>query len=367
MTRTRRTTVALLAAILVSAIALPSGQQRSLLTPGGTISVLESYLEPLRQQSGIPGMSAAVLKDGVVVWEKGYGFQNVATRLRATPDTPYLVGDVSETLAAVLLLQCVEQRRMDLDEPFERFGLSAPGRDATLRQLLSHAAPEGARESFAFSPERYALLTPAMEWCAPQPYRKSVAHRILNRLAMRDSVPGTDLQDKDLELPEGLFDEDDLDRYRRVLDRLAVPYKVDGRGRAERSDLAPAGINAAGGLVSTVRDLAKFDAALDPSLESGQILLPETLALAWSSTAGRDGTPTPMGLGWFVQGYRGQRIVWHFGYVQNAYSSLVIKLPERGLTFILLANSDGLSAPFQLQSGDVTKSLFASLFLRLAV
>ena len=367
MQRNTRTTVALLAAILVSAIARPSGQQRSLITPAGTIPVLESYLEALRQQSGIPGMSAAVVKDGVVVWEKGYGFQNVTTRVRATPDTPYLVGDLSETLAAVLLLQCVEQRRMDLDEPFEHFGLSAPSPDATLRQLLSHAAPADAKESFAFNPERYALLTPVMEWCAPQPYRKSVAHRILDRLAMRDSVPGTDLQNKDLDLPEGLFDADDLDRYRTVLERLAVSYKVDGRGRAERIDLPPAGIDAAGGLVSTVRDLAKLDAALDPSLESGQILLPETLAMAWSPSAGRDGTQTPMGLGWFVQSYRGQRVVWQFGSVPNAYSSLVIKLPERGLTFILLANSDGLSAPFQLQAGDVTKSVFASLFLRLAI
>ena len=212
-----------------------------------------------------------------------------------------------------------------------------------------------------------ALLTPAMEWCAPQPYRKSVAHRILSRLAMQDSVPGTDLQNKDLDLPEGLFDADDLDRYRTVLERLAVPYKVDGRGRAERIDLPPGGIDAAGGLVSTVRDLAKLDAALDPSLESGRILLPETLAMAWSPAAGRDGTQTPMGLGWFVQSYRGQRVVWQFGSVPNAYSSLVIKLPERGLTFILLANSDGLSAPFQLQAGDVTKSVFAALFLRLAI
>ena len=54
------------------------------------------------------------------VWEKGFGFQNVATRERATPDTPYLVGDMSGTLAAVLLLQCVEQRRLGLDDPFER-------------------------------------------------------------------------------------------------------------------------------------------------------------------------------------------------------------------------------------------------------
>jgi CubicO group peptidase (beta-lactamase class C family) len=71
-----------------------------------------------------------------------------------------------------------------------------------------------------------------------------------------------------------------------------------------------------------------------------------------------------MGLGWFVQFYRGERVVWHFGSVPG-YSALILKLPARRITFIVLANSDGLSAPFQLTSGDITKSLFATLFLRL--
>jgi CubicO group peptidase (beta-lactamase class C family) len=270
---------------------------------------------------------------------------------------------VSGTLAAVLLLQCVEQRRLGLDKPFKRYGLDAPEGDATLRQILSHTPPEPANEPFIYSPERYAQLTPLMEWCAPQPYRKSVAHRILNRLAMLDSVPGTDLQDPDLPLPEGLLDPDDLERYRQVLGKLAVPYKVDGKGRAERNDLPGVPITAAGGLVSTVRDLARLDKALDDRV----LLADETLAAAWSPAGERDGVTSPMGLGWFVQFYKGERIVWHFGYVQNGYSSLVLKVPSRGLTFILLANSDGLSAPFQLQSGNVTRSLFATLFLRLAI
>ena len=72
-----------------------------------------------------------------------------------------------------------------------------------------------------------------------------------------------------------------------------------------------------------------------------------------------------MGLGWFVQQHRGQKVVWHFGHVPNAYSSVVVRLPAYDLTFILLANSDRLSAPFQLHQGDVTKSLFATLFLRM--
>ncbi len=180
---------------------------------------------------------------------------------------------------------------------------------------------------------------------------------------MTDSVPGTDLKDPELPLPENQFDPSDLEHYRQVLERLAVPYRVDGKGRAERNELPGMPIDAAGGLVSTVRDLAR----LDKELDSGLLLADETRAAAWSPAAGRNGLPSPMGLGWFVQFYKGERLVWHFGYVQNAYSSLVLKVPARNLTFILLANSDGLSGPFQLQLGDVTRSLFATLFLRLAI
>jgi CubicO group peptidase (beta-lactamase class C family) len=338
------------------------GQQISAVTQPGLLPALETYLESLRQQGNIPGMSAALAYNGEIVWEHGFGFQNVAGRVRATPDTPYLVGDITGTLAATLLLQCVEQRHLDLDEPISRYGVTLPESNATLRHVLSHSSMDAPGQAFTYSPERYSQLTAVVEFCVPQPYRKSVAHRLLDALAMRDSVPGTDLTEPQPALDE-LFAADDLDRYRRSLAKLAVPYKVDGRGRVERTELASEGINAASGLVSTVRDLTRFDAALDSTL----LLREETLAVAWNPLVTADGTPLPTGLGWFVQSYRGERVVWHFGLIPNAYSSLIVKLPERHLTFILLANSDGLSAPFKLSSGDVTRSLFATLFLRLVL
>jgi len=49
----------------------------------------------------------------------------------------------------------------------------------------------------------------------------------------------------------------------------------------------------------------------------------------------------------------------------GGYSSLILKLPAKRLTLVLLANSDGLCSPFDLSTGDVTKSLFALVFLRL--
>lgn len=337
-------------------------QQRIIFTPNGILPVLEAYLEPLRVQAGIPGMSAALIKDGVIIWEKGYGFQDVNARIRATPDTPYLLGDASGTLAAVLLLQCVEQRRLELDRPLASYDIDIPERAFTLRQLLSHTTPD-AQEPFTYAPGRYAQLTTVMEWCAPQPYRKSVAHRILNRLAMRDSVPGTDLKSLQVPLEAGQFEAADLQRYRSVLDRMAVSYRIDSRGRAERTELPVETMSAIGGLVTTVRDFARLDGALDSRL----ILLDETLAVAWQPVPSLNPTAPqmPMGLGWFVQSYRGQRVVWHFGQITNGYSSLIVKLPDNNLTFVLLANSDRLSSPFQLQTGDVGRSLFASLFLKL--
>jgi CubicO group peptidase (beta-lactamase class C family) len=359
----RRQRLAAIFVLLILATAAARGQQTPASAPSALVfPPLEAYLEALRQQVGIPGMSAAIVHEGEVVWERGFGFQNVAARVRATPDTPYLVGDVSGTLAAVLLLQCVEQRRMHLDEPIRTYGTTLPEPGVTMRQLLSHTSGDGAGDTFKYSPDRYAQLTSAMEWCVTQPYRKTVSHRILNRLAMKDSVPGTDMQDPEID-PDGLYDPAELERYRHVLERMALPYKVDSRLRPERTEMPVAGINAATGLVSTVRDIARFDAAVDSAL----LLDPETLAVAWTPHAPPGRPPLPMGLGWFVQAYRGERVVWHFGLVPNAYSSLILKLPARHLTFILLANSDGLSAPFPLAAGDVTRSVFATLFLKLAI
>jgi CubicO group peptidase (beta-lactamase class C family) len=336
------------------------GARQNLLINADVSPAFESYIELLRAQAGIPAISGALLQDGEVVWERGLGFANVESRIRATADTPYFVADLTQTFSAVLLLQCVEQRHLSLDEPVERYGVSLPEGGITMRRILNHTSTAAAGAAFKYDPERFSHLTGVMEHCAPQPYRKSLAHRLLEFLAMIDSVPGRDLQTPDV-VPEDLFDAAALERYAHSLQRMAVPYRVDKKGRAFRTEQPSDGINAASGLVSTVRDLAHFDAALD----AGRLLQEETLKAAWSPTIGANGAALPMGLGWFTQSYRGTPIVWHFGLVPNAYSALVVKVPSRHATLILLANSDGLAVPFQLEAGDVTRSLFASVFLRM--
>lgn len=315
--------------------------------------LFERYLEPLRTQAGIPGLAATIWQNGQMVWERGFGSADVERNTPVFPYTPFPIGDLTEIFGSTLLMQRVERADLQLDDRINRWS-ALPEAGATVRQVLTHTSTG----SYQYSPPRFATLTNIIESYADEPYRLTLAREILDRAAMRDSVPGLDL-DQPTPFMRELFDADDLDRYRAVLARVALPYRVDFRGRATRSEFPPPAINAATGLVSSVRDLALFDAALD----SGVLLNPNMVS--FMRAGAMPGAPT--GLGWFVQAYNGEHLVWQFSSTPGAYSALILKVPTRGLTLIMLANSDGLSEPYALQNGDVTASLFAKLFLRIFV
>ena len=323
-----------------------------------TVALFERYLEPLRVQSGVPGLSAAIVQGGRIIWERGFGMADVERSIDARPDTPYPLADLTQTFGAALVLQQVERGSFELSDRIARWTTLVNQPQATVAQVLTHTSTGVHR----YDPARFAALTPLVEYYTGQPFRKVLADEILDRLALTDSVPGHDLEDPPA-VDRPFFDDDDLQRYAAVIERLAVPYQVDARGRPTRSEYPPRVINAATGLISTVRDLARFDAGLTDG-----VILGPTLPLLWTpapavNAAGR----TPGAHGWFVQGYNGNRVMWHFGVAHGAFSSLVLKVPERDLTLILLANSDGLSAPFPLAQGDVLASPYARLFLRVFV
>jgi hypothetical protein len=118
------------------------------------------------------------------------------------------------------------------------------------------------------------------------------------------------------------------------------------RTTVRASRYAATTLTPASGLIATANDLAKFDLAL----KRYAVMRPTTLALAWTAPLNRNGQPLPHGLGWFVQTYNGEPIVWQFGVADNASSSMIVTAPRRGVTLILLANSSGLARPFSLES-----------------
>src|SRR5215211_1816765 len=105
--------------------------------------------------------------------------------------------------------------------------------------------------------------------------------------------------------------------------------------------------------------MAKYDIAIDQN----KFLRKETQQLAFTPARSTKGEELPYGLGWFTQDYKGTKLLWHYGY-WTGNSSFILKVPERNLTFIIMANSDNLSRPTNLGAGDALSSPVGMAFLR---
>ena len=350
--------------LLLLTLSLPAGihaQTGAGAADQARLAQFQQSLDSLRRQYAIPGLSAAIVNNGQIIWEAGFGFQDVENQIPATPDTPYRTASITKTLASMLLMKCVERGALNLDTPIRSYTSGISDSRVTVRHLFTHtsqSSPPG--ESYLYSGDRYNFLTPVVESCSGQSFREVLAKTILDRLEMWDSVPGQDMESPSPQTA-ALFTPQTVERYQRVIQRLAKPYVVDNFGRPILSAYPPKGIFAAAGLVSTVRDLARYDAAIDRHL----LLASQTQQQAWTNHVNSKGQQLPYGLGWFVQTNGGERLIWHYGQ-WDTFSGLFLKVPGRNVTLILLANSSRLSSPFNsLGAGNVTGSPFANLFLQM--
>ena len=333
---------------------------------GIVYEVFGAYLDSLREQAGIPGLAAAIVDQKGIVWERAYGWQDIGRAIATRMDTPFAADGLTQIFTAVMLLECAEDGQLSLDDrigSFVRVPANTPEPNATIRQFLTHTSGSPENLTYARRLDRLEPLTPIVRTCAVDSFRETFTN-LLARLAMIDSVPGADIE----RLPpraEGIPKPEELAQYQATLRRRAMPYAVDSRGRAVLSSYPPNTdvLSPGRGLITTVRDLAFFDR----DLRNGVLVGADMLAEAWSVPVGGNGEPLPHGLGWYVQNYKGEKVVWQYGMTEDAASSLIVTLPARQMTLILMANSDGLLKLFSPSRGDVSRSPFARLFLNLFV
>jgi CubicO group peptidase (beta-lactamase class C family) len=356
---TRRTRAVRTLSVVVAIVAVTAA--RGAAQAPLTTLLFERYMNALRAQANIPGMSGVIIQNRTVIWGDGFGFADIQQAIPARPDTPYRISGLTEILSSALLLeQCEETGHASLDDPIQAHAIAAPDPAITIRDALTHRSAAG---SFTYDEGRFTALTGVLETCIqkePIPFRQALGQKVFDRFGMADSVPSPDVANRSAD-DRVEFGDDALARYTDVLQRLATPYRISG-GSASPIESVPGSVDAATGAISTVLDLARVIIALD----SAGWLHRDTLGEMWSNATTIDGAVMPTGLGWFVQTYNGRDVYWQFGDAVGA-SSLILKVPSQRLTLILLANSDGLSAPFSLRDGDVTTSLFARTFLKLFV
>jgi len=346
-----------LAAMLLGASSLPGQSAEA--------EAFAAELDSLRRAHRIPGLAVAVVRDGRVVLARGYGFADLETRRPVTEHTPFHIASVSKPISAVVALRLVERGGLDLDRPMADYAewaefcadARAEGpriffadyhcdtQRLTLRHLLSMQANGAAGERFFYNPISYSWTSRPLMQATGREFSALVAEEVFAPAGMTESAR----RHRRLPLPAAMEA------------ALARPYQVDSSGAFVRSpDPGPQGDGAAGGVVSTVTDLARFDLALD----GGRLLTEASRAQMWRAGCSSSGAVLPYGIGWFVQRVEGRRVVWHSGWWEQAYSALYLKLPDEGLTLILLANSEGLWWNNPLDEAAVERSPFAAAFLR---
>ena len=326
------------------------------------LTLFAGYLDALRAQAGIPGLTAAIVGDTDLLWTQSFGLRDIGISDPTRTDTPFHFDGLTQLVTDTLVLQCVEQGRLTLDTRIGNFSPNSPDANVTVGQVMSHTSGSPGSLTFSYNAARLESLKFVVETCKGTTFRQAFKN-LLEQLGMTDSVPGPDaalpeLVNADVATPAQAA------RYNGVLRRLATPYAISATGVPTSTVYGVKTLAASNGLISTVFDFAKFDVALrTPDL----LLRHSTLAAAWTAPVNTNGLALPHGTGWFVQNYNGEPVVWQFGIQAAASSSLVITLPNRNITLILLANSDGLAKPASLSAGDVTVSPFARVFLGLVV
>ena len=326
--------------------------------------IFDRYLGPLIQQIGMPGLSAVILQKGQTVWEKYYGYADVENQIPTSSRTLYPVGGITQAMTGVLVGVCADRYFFPVDQDIRAFDPAFPVADTSVRQVLAHAT--GGR--FRYDPVLFQSLTPVVEHCTKQAFRQALATEVLDRLALQNSVPGLDLDRAEGAAARELFTPAAVERYQRLLANVAVPYRIDAKGRSFRSEYPQFSLDAASGLVATASDLAKFEGELDK--RNGVPLSFSTLNQMWSNArfnVNNVQIEMPTGLSWFVTMESNQRLVWTFGHLRDASSALIVKMPSRQLTLILVANSGGLAQGYDLENANVTSSPFVKIFLRLFI
>jgi CubicO group peptidase (beta-lactamase class C family) len=311
------------------------------------LTALEGRLLTLQQKYNVPGMSGAIAQGNKIIWLKPFGKADLEQNVAVTTNTVFPLASLTKPYAGTILLQLMENGSLSLDAPVADFGIRIPNsHKVTVRHILSHTSEGDPGTAYKYSGNRFRELDHVIAKLTGHTFPEELGLRILAPLRLQDTAPNPEMADacRSAGRSPGKFKS-----------RLATGYQSDGK----TVQPYPSGFSSAAGLVATPADVARFSIAWDEN----RLLKPETKALAFTALRDRNGKALPYGLGWFVFEQNGQKLIWHYGW-WDGISSLIVKVPEKALTFVLLANSDMLSRPFNLGSdSNVYASEYASAFL----
>jgi CubicO group peptidase (beta-lactamase class C family) len=312
-------------------------------------------LDSIRTALKIPGLSAVVMHGDSMLFQQGFGFADLATKKPVTKTTTFRIASITKTLTSTIVMQLVEQGKLDLNTPVSKYGIDFGNPAITVRHLLTHTSEGEPGSYFAYNGYRYGRLGIVIEKASGVPFYRLLIEQIIQPLGMSFSAPGIPLFTYFNYVKEN---REAVQFFDNAFTHLAKPYEMNSGGEVVETRYLDE-FGAFGGLTSNPIDLCKYSTAIDRN----RFLKKETQQQVFAPNRTTNGAVTPYGFGWYTQTINNDAYYWHYGQTLGE-SGLFVKVPARNLTLVVLANTDKLSQPFPLGDGDVLTSPVGQLFYK---
>ncbi len=327
------------------------------LTKSDVDAWLDGYMPYAMATGDIAGAVVAVVKDGEIVTERGFGYSDVATKKPVDPKlTLFRPGSVSKLFTWTAVMQLVEQGKLDLDADVNKYlpaDFQVPARDGkpiTLRNIMTHTAgyEEQIKNIITENPESADYVTLLKKWMphrifdagttpAYSNYATSLAGYIVERVS---GEPFFDYVDKHIFAPLDMKHS----TFRQPLPKELEPLMSTGYAQASlpAKKFEIVGPAPAGSLSSPGEEMAHFMIAhLQNGEYKGNRILKEETAKAMHDTPLTLLPPlNRMELGFFETNINGREVIGHLGDTDYFHTSLHLFLKEN-TGFYVSFNSGG--------------------------
>lgn len=358
MTRAPRGTALLASAIgLVLLVTSPAAAEQTKAAPADPLAeTLDTMLTKL-YPADAPGAAVIAVREGKTVLRKGYGMADLELAVPVQPDMVFRIGSMTKQFTAVAVLMLVEEGKLAVTDPITKLLPDYPtgGKTITVEHLLTHTS---GIKSYTDMPDFLANIRKdytvaqlidhfkgePMEFAPGERYQyDNSGYFLLGAIIEKASGMGYEAF-----LKKRIFDlvgmtQTSLDNGSRIIPRRAHGYAREGEAWKNADWISMTQPYAAGALVSTVDDLAKWDAAL----YTGKLVRPETLQLAVTPHKLPNGKPIEYGYGWQPGTWEGLTVIQHGGGI-NGFVSMGVRVPEKKAYVAVLSNRIADPFPFPI-------------------
>ncbi|RYD81935.1 MAG: serine hydrolase [Sphingobacteriales bacterium] len=301
-----------------------------------------------------------VARHGKILLRKGYGYQNVAEKIRNTEKSVFQIGSVTKQFTSAVILKLQEEKKLDVSDKVSKYFPDYPKGDSiSIHQLLTHTSgiynytgngefmrteitkPQSREKMMSLFKDKPFDFTPGSRWS----YSNS-GYSLLGYII--EVVTGKSYE---AAVYKYIFEPAKMSNSGFDFSYLKSPYKTSGYFTLNLADTVLAPITdstiafSAGAIYSTTGDMYKWH----NSLQNNTILSKMQQETAYTPV--KNG----YGYGWFIDSVEGKRRVGHSGGIPG-YISMESRVPEEDIFILLLSNASDKSLK------DIMKSIYAILY-----